>query len=80
MIAETCDELIDLAGKLPDCGYLDEYRKKCFVLGKRIRVIGNAEEYEANALSVDDSGGLVVRADDGRSITLSNEEVSVRIC
>lgn len=80
LIAETCDELIDLAGKLPDCGYLDEYRKKCFVLGKRIRVIGNAEEYEANALSVDDRGGLVVRADDNRAITLSNEEVSVRIC
>ena len=43
-------------------------------------MIGNTEEYEANALSVDDRGGLVVRADDRRAITLSNEEVSVRIC
>lgn len=80
LIAETCDKLIELAERLPDASYLGEYRNKCFVLGKRIRVIGNSNEYEATALSVDDNGGLVVGTDDGTTLTLSNEEVSVRIC
>ena len=80
LIAETCDKLIELTDRLPDTAYLDEYRNKCFVLGKQIRVTGNENEYEATALSVDDSGGLVVRTDDGTMLTLSNEEVSVRIC
>lgn len=80
LIAKTCDKLIELTGRLPDASYLDEYRSKCFVLGKRIRVIGSTSEYEATALSVDDNGGLVVKTDDGKTLTLSNEEVSVRIC
>lgn len=48
-------------------------------LGKRIHIIGKDCEYDAEALNVDDNGGLVVRTDDGDVVTLSNEEVSIRV-
>ena len=64
---------------LPSDEHLAEYRKKCFVLGKRIHIIGKDCEYDAEALNVDDNGGLVVRTDDGDVVTLSNEEVSIRV-
>ena len=79
LVAVICDRLIELANVLPSDEHLAEYRKKCFVLGKRIHIIGKDCEYDAEALNVDDNGGLVVRTDDGDVVTLSNEEVSIRV-
>ncbi len=54
------------------------YRERSFVVGKRVRVIGAGGEYEATAVGIADDYSLTVVDRDGRTLTLSSGEVSVR--
>lgn len=69
-----------LYDSLADGTYIDEYRRRCFVLGRRVRVISadGASAYEAEAVGVDGECRLVVRTPDGASAALSSGEISVR--
>ena len=58
--------------------FLEEYRKKCFVLGKDIFVLRMNEKKPAKALRIDKDGHLVVRYNDGSVESLSSGEVSIR--
>lgn len=62
--------------KTPD--FAEEYRSRCFLLGRPILVMKPEGAIPATALDVDDDCGLVVRYEDGRVETLSSGEVSVR--
>lgn len=79
LIALCVDNLMDICDGFPDKSHLDEYRKRCFVLGRNVTVISRDGEYEAKAESIDGQGRLVVTYDCGKTAVLSNEEVSVRI-
>ena len=59
--------------------FIDEYRKRCFILGQKVGVVRNGMEEEALALDVDDKAHLVVRYSDGRTETLSSGEVTLKI-
>ena len=59
--------------------YMDKYRDYSLVIGKRLTVISADGSYEAEAVSIDDSGALTVRTDDGRLTRLFTGEVSVRL-
>lgn len=67
-----------LAETLGAAAYMDEYRRRCFVLGKPITVLRGDEQYPAEAVGVDEDGGLIVRRPDGTREVLSSGEVSVR--
>ena len=54
-----------------------QYRNRSMVIGKPVTVTRGTERFRANALSVDDSGGLWVERD-GEKMLLSSGEVSVR--
>ena len=64
--------------KAQEIDFLEEYRKKCFVLGKDIFVIRMNEKKPAKALRIDKDGPLVVRYNDGSVESLSSGEVSIR--
>ena len=64
--------------KAQSIDFLDEYRKKCFVIGKDIYVIRMNEKKSAKALRVNDEGNLVVKYSDGSIEALSCGEVSIR--
>ena len=76
LTAEVISELIK-CDKLPFSKMADEYRKKSFLLGKRIYVVGEACEY--TALDIDENGGLVVLDDLGEKRVITSGEVSVRL-
>lgn len=59
--------------------FIDEYRRRSFVIGRRIRVISSGGERPATALDVDRRCHLLVRYDDGTEETLSTGEISVRL-
>ena len=67
-------------GGLTDSAYLDDYRRRSFLIGKRIDVmrVHDGEARSATAIAVDDECSLVVRYDDGTSEALSSGDVSVR--
>ncbi len=58
--------------------FLDEARRRSIILGKKIRVLTEAESYPALAESIDDEGHLVVRTQNGVR-TLFSGEVSIRL-
>ena len=63
---------------LEEPGYIDEYRRRCFVLGLDVDVITPSGTRRARALDVDDQAHLVVRYEDGSVEHLSSGEVSIR--
>ncbi len=59
--------------------FIEEYRKRCFVIGKGINIIKGDTITSAEVLGVDDNCGLHVRFDDGNSSVVYTGEISVRI-
>lgn len=69
-------------------GFMDSYRDRSMVIGKRITVYTGTYRKDptqelggksARALGIDDSGGLIVEYDDGTRQTLTSGEVSIRV-
>ena len=57
---------------------LEKYRQRMFLLGKRVRVTGVDEPFEAVAVDVDDAGHLVVKKNNGEQVLLFSGEVSIK--
>ena len=74
VVAECAKAII----KAQEIDFLEEYRKKCFVIGKDIYVVRMNEKKPAKALKIDKDGHLVVRYNDGSVESLSSGEVSIR--
>ncbi len=58
---------------------IEYYRARSVVLGKRVVFTEDGVEREAQAISVDDFGGLRVRLDDGSEKVLTGGEISLRV-
>ncbi len=58
--------------------WLEEYRRRCVTLGRRVKLIGPEGETAAQALDVDENFALRVRLDSGEERTVNSGEVSVR--
>ena len=57
--------------------YIDEYRRRCFILGRKITVNKFSTIREAYARDIDERARLVVEYDDGTTETLSSAEVTL---
>ena len=71
------DAADDLAEDFSSGSFMDEYRARSFVTGRRIRVNCGTESYEANAEYITDRGALVASLPGGERRTLSSGEVSI---
>ena len=76
LAAEIINRLLGPAGKQADI--IERYRQRLFILGKKVRVEGVPEPYEATALDVDEAGRLLVRNKAGEIVTLFAGEISIR--
>ncbi len=75
----------------PERAYLEAYRERCFVIGKRVRImqpgsapseIGgkpDADPVYAKVLGIDESCHLHVQYEDGRTEFLSSGEISIKM-
>ena len=68
----------DICGDLSDSSYIEEYKKRSFLPGKRVDVLRGETSVPAEVTGIDDECRLLVRYDDGSSEALSSGEVSVR--
>ena len=75
MIASLIEAVIDIQGS----AFLDEYRDRCFILGRELNVIRAGLIRNAKALSIDDRGHLVVSYENGDVEALSSGEVSLKL-
>lgn len=78
LAASFLEHFLYLYDNLDKPAFASEYRRRCFLLGKPIRVLKPAGDVDAVAVDVDDACALVVRYADGSLETLSSGEVSVR--
>ncbi len=65
------------AGEQAD--YVQEYRKRSLVIGRKIQVIANGTVKNAVACGIADDCRLLVRYEDGSEESLSSGEISVRL-
>ena len=85
--AAVINELQKYYEDLPDRSFMKEYKDRSNVIGKRIKfgtpgsVAGKpGDDWRSGiATDIDDSGGLVVKLDDGSVETLHTGEISVRV-
>ena len=77
LAAKFVNRFLALAGASTE-DFLEDYRRRSLVLGKRITVVSGGREQEALALGIDDSCRLVVRFDGGEAQAISWGEI--RIC
>lgn len=72
-------EILNQLGACLENGrFLEEYRRRSCVLGRRVRVLRGDEAFEAQAVDLDSEAHLVVGTDAGERITLHSGEVTLR--
>ena len=59
-------------------GFIDYYRKHSLLIGREITFIKNNIATPALAVGIGNTGGLIVRLDDGSEATLTSGEISIR--
>lgn len=78
LIAGICDQLIALMPELESGAFMEEYRARSNVIGKRIQVRRGDEQFPARAIAIDDAGGLVIETENGVQ-TVRSGEISIRL-
>jgi BirA family biotin operon repressor/biotin-[acetyl-CoA-carboxylase] ligase len=87
LIAEIISQILAISENLDAKTFIEDYRSRSFVLGKEILIIpraGNdgernlADGIPAEAVDIDEDGGLVVKYRDGSLGTLNSGEISIR--
>ena len=73
-LAHTTDRLDRTGSDYADY-ILSRYKERLDTLGKRVDVHLSGESVQANAIDLDESGGLVIKKDDGTIKVLSSGEV-----
>ncbi len=78
LAAELLNNLSSSMDKLTDHSYLEEYKRRSFLIGKDIYVLKGKNAYEAIAVDIDHRARLVEEYPDKSREALSSGEVSVR--
>lgn len=83
VVGAILNEFWEIYEKLAEREFMKEYRKRSNVIGKEVRFLVDGEWETANALDVDDDGGLIVEVfkEDGmkQKQVLRTGEITLRI-
>ena len=79
LAAEVLNRFMKACRTKESSAYVEEYRKRCLVLGREILVLGKGEARKARALDVDEDCRLVVQYGDGRMERLSSGEIRIQM-
>lgn len=78
LIAEVANQFDAIYQTIEERSFLEDYKKRCFVIGKKITFRERKQEFEAIPIDIDPQGGLVVQMTDGQQRTLSYGEISIK--
>ncbi len=79
LVFHICDKLLKYSENLEDPSVIEKYKARCLVLGKKITFSKNGETFFAYALDIDKNGGLIVKTENGETLTLNSGEISIKI-
>ena len=57
---------------------MEAYRRDCLTIGRQVILLRGEEKLPGKALSIDDTGSLIMEFADGRTETVQSGEVSIR--
>ncbi len=77
LIAEILNNLEKYIENIENKSFMNEYRKRSFIIGENVIVTNNGETKQALAVNIDDNAGLVVRFNDGTTEVLSSGEARI---
>lgn len=77
IIAEILKNMDQLTKNLSDTSFLEEYRRRSFIVGNRVAVSKTGSEKYALATGISDNAGLIVRYDDGTEEILNSGEARI---
>ena len=75
LAAEILNRILGYKTPPQEAEIFDKYKKRLMVLGKKITVIQNQEEFCATAVDIDAAGHLVVKKESGETIVLVSGEI-----
>lgn len=78
LIAEIMNQFYMIYQTIEERTFLEEYKKRCFVIGRKITFKERKQEFEAIPIDIDPQGGLVVQLADGQQRTLSYGEIIMK--
>ena len=78
LVGEFLNEFFALYDGSEAFAHAEEYRRRCFSIGRSARIVSGAFERTARVLDVDSSCRLVVEYEDGTRAALSSGEISVK--
>lgn len=77
IIAEILKNMDALTKNLSDTSFLEDYRRRSFIVGNRVSVSKFGREIPALAVGISHNAGLIVRYDDGAEETLNSGEARI---
>lgn len=77
LIGEIINRFVYYYRRLPDKGYMAQYKKRLFFLSKEVTVTKNDRTFVAKAVDVDSMCRLIVELPDGERVTLDSGEIGV---
>lgn len=78
LAAKVIEHFFTYYKALPDVGFMEEYRKRSFLIGRQVTYLSGGSEKKVKVVGVDDAAGLVVETETGDRLTLDSGEVSVK--
>lgn len=78
IIATVIDYVINDSGSLSDRSFLDEYRKRSWIIGKPVTISAQGIQKDAVAVDIDDTAGLVVKYENGQTDVINSGEARVK--
>ncbi|MTD41806.1 biotin--[acetyl-CoA-carboxylase] ligase [Erwinia sp. CPCC 100877] len=77
LISAIWNQFYDILDHLSEESFIEEYRKKSFVLGKKVTFTQAGINYQGIATDINDLGELIVQLSSGEQKTLSSGEISL---
>ena len=78
LAAEICSRFFQIYDGLPRKDFMEEYRKRSYLVGRKVTVLLQSGAREARVLDVDQNAHLLVEYQNGERQALSSGDVSVR--
>lgn len=79
LAAEIINRCLPLKSWLEDESLFHKYKERSAILGEKITVVRQNEQYEAKALDINKDGSLVVKKENGEVVAVHSAEVSVKM-
>ncbi|MBQ5882973.1 MAG: biotin--[Clostridia bacterium] len=78
-VAEFLNKFYKIYKNLSCTEFMQEYKEKCFCIGKEISVISGDTVRQGTAISIDENARLLVKFSDDHEEFISSGEISIKI-